>query len=238
MNASAPALDNASNSFLLRSRMAGIAILEVLSTDFANLVVELKQRLELAPGLFQNSPLALHIELPTESQSLASLVQQLQQLQLAPVAITQQSINAVQLANDCKLGVIALDKPTRPAEPAPAAPQAAASPAMQTKVVKQPIRSGQQVVSDGDLIVLGQVSAGAEIIAKGHIHVYGPLRGRAYAGAYGDESAHIFCRKLDAELVAIAGVFVVSDELAEQHRNQAVQIHLQDEKLSINNLDS
>lgn len=219
--------------------MAGIAILEVLSNDFANLVVELKQRLELAPGLFQNFPLALHIELPTDSQSLASLVQQLQQLQLAPVAITQQSMNAVQLANDCNLGVIALDKPTRPAEPAPAAaPQPAASPAAQTKVIKQPIRSGQQVVSDGDLIVLGQVSAGAEIIAKGHIHVYGPLRGRAYAGAYGDESAHIFCRRLDAELVAIAGVFVVSDELANQHRNQAVQIHLQDEKLSINNLDS
>lgn len=235
MNASAPALDNASTSFVLRSRMAGIAILEVLSNDFAALVVELKQRIELAPGLFQHAPLALHLEIPSTGQALAGLLQQLRAMQLAPVAITRQSANAEALANECGLGVISLDQQNRPPEPA-AAPKAPAP--VKTKVVKQPVRSGQQVVSDGDLIVMGQVSAGAEIIAKGHIHVYGPLRGRAYAGAYGDESAHIFCRKLDAELVAIAGVFVVSDELAENHRQQAVQIHLQDDVLSINKLDS
>lgn len=235
MNASAPALDNASNSFVLRSRMAGIAILEVLSNDFATVLVELKQRIELAPGLFQQAPLALHIEIPSSAAALSQLITALRDMQLAPVAITRQSTNAETLASECGLGVVSLEQQNRQTETAatPKAPTPA-----KTKVVKQPIRSGQQVVSDGDLIVMGQVSAGAEIIAKGHIHVYGPLRGRAYAGAYGDESAHIFCRKLDAELVAIAGVFVVSDELAESHRQQAVQIHLQDEALSINKLDS
>lgn len=215
--------------------MAGIAILEVLSPDFATVVVELKQRIELAPGLFEHAPLAVHLSTAADAASLNQLVQQLKQMQLAPVAITRQSANAEALATACELGLISLEAQSRQPEPTPVAAQPVAA---TTKVVKQPIRSGQQVVSDGDLIVLGQVSAGAEVIAKGHIHVYGPLRGRAYAGAYGDESAHIFCRKLDAELVAIAGVFTVSDELADKHRQQAVQIHLQDDALSITNLDS
>ena len=56
-------------------------------------------------------------------------------------------------------------------------------------MVEKPIRTGQQVYAENaDLIVLGLVNEGAEVIADGHIHIYAPLRGRALAGASGDPS--------------------------------------------------
>ena len=81
-------------------------------------------------------------------------------------------------------------------------------------------------IAHGDLIVLAPVSTGAELLAEGHIHVYNTLRGRALAGVRGDQSARIFCQKLDAELVSIAGIYRVAEDLPEQHRKQAVHITL------------
>ena len=70
-----------------------------------------------------------------------------------------------------------------------------------------PVRSGQQVYADNrDLTCLAAVGAGAEVIADGSIHIYGPLRGRALAGARGDTSARIFSTNFGPELVSIAGV--------------------------------
>ena len=81
-----------------------------------------------------------------------------------------------------------------------------------TMVVRGPLRSGQRVYArNSDLIVMGVVSQGAEVIADGNIHIYGPLRGKAMAGAHGDSAARIFTTGLDAELVAIAGVYRVID---------------------------
>ncbi|MCX9158445.1 septum site-determining protein MinC [Niveibacterium sp. 24ML] len=95
-------------------------------------------------------------------------------------------------------------------EATPAAQVAAPAhePATRTMVIDRPLRSGQQVYArGGDLVVLGGVSNGAEVIADGNIHCYGPLRGRALAGAQGDQTARIFTTSLGAELVSIAGVF-------------------------------
>lgn len=92
--------------------------------------------------------------------------------------------------------------------------QAALEPplAAPTMVVRGPLRSGQRVYArNSDLIVMGVVSQGAEVIADGNIHIYGPLRGKAMAGAHGDTAARIFTTGLDAELVAIAGVYRVID---------------------------
>lgn len=81
-----------------------------------------------------------------------------------------------------------------------------------TLILDRSLRSGQKVYARGaDLIVIGQVSPGAEVIADGSIHVYGPLRGKAMAGARGDTAARIFTTQLDAELVAVAGVYRVVD---------------------------
>src|SRR5262249_49661583 len=117
---------------------------------------------------------------------------------------------------------------SRDAAPPPA-PTAA-----KTRLVTQPIRSGTQIYARGsDLIVTAAVSPGAEIIADGNIHVYGALRGRALAGAAGDGDARIFCTRLEAELVSIAGHYLVSEQLPAEQQGFSVQIALVDERLTI-----
>lgn len=94
-----------------------------------------------------------------------------------------------------------------------------------SQLIAQTVRSGRQVYADGgDLIVLGTVSPGAELLADHHIHVYGALRGRAHAGAKGDTAARIFCQCLDAELVSVAGNWLVRDDMPEALIGKPVQI--------------
>ncbi|HLU01666.1 MAG TPA: septum site-determining protein MinC [Advenella sp.] len=90
-----------------------------------------------------------------------------------------------------------------------------------TMVLARQLRSGQRVYArNSDLIVIGVVSRGAEVIADGNIHVYGPLRGKAIAGARGNASARIFTSHLDAELLAIAGIYRVIDADIEPQLNK------------------
>ena len=91
-------------------------------------------------------------------------------------------------------------------------------------LLDQPVRSGQSIhFLRGDVTVVGSVSSGAEIVAGGSIHVYGTLRGRAFAGISGDSSARIFCHRLDAELLAITGAYATPDTLGADLRNKPVQ---------------
>ncbi|MEI6113732.1 MAG: septum site-determining protein MinC [Burkholderiales bacterium] len=118
---------------------------------------------------------------------------------------------------------------------APAAPPSPAAAGTATLVVHGPLRSGQRVYArNGDLVVIGVVSRGAEVIADGNIHVYGPLRGKAMAGARGDTEARIFTTGLDAELVAVAGVYRVIDaKLPDDVRRLPAVIQLDDQTLHI-----
>ena len=103
-----------------------------------------------------------------------------------------------------------------------------------TRLINQPVRSGTQIYARGaDLIVTAAVSPGAEIMADGNIHVYGPLRGRALAGAAGDAEARIFCSRFEAELVSIAGHYLVSEQMPAEERGFPVQIALVDDRLTI-----
>lgn len=123
--------------------------------------------------------------------------------------------------------------------PAPAAAEPAAPvPAPAAMVITRPLRSGQRVYArHTDLIVIGVVSRGAEVIADGNIHVYGPLRGKAMAGARGDASARIFTTQLDPELVAIAGVYrVIETGLDPSLQNKPAIISLSGESLQIDSL--
>jgi len=96
-------------------------------------------------------------------------------------------------------------------------------------VVRQQVRSGQVIHAVGtDLVVLAPVNSGAEVIADGHVHVYSTLRGRAVAGAQGMTDARIFCQKLDAELVAIAGAYLLAEDLPAEHKGKPVQIYLEE----------
>ncbi len=125
--------------------------------------------------------------------------------------------------------------PAEPAAPA-AAPEPPAVPAPASAlVITKPLRSGQRVYArHTDLVVIGMVSQGAEVIADGNVHVYGPLRGKAMAGARGDTSARIFTTQLDAELLAVAGVYrVVEDKLDSTLHNQPALVYLDGETLRV-----
>ncbi len=106
------------------------------------------------------------------------------------------------------------------------------------RIISQPVRSGQQVYApEGDLVILASVQAGAEVLAAGNVHVYGPLRGRALAGIHGAENARIFCQSLEAELVSIAGHYKISEDLQDNGWKTAVQIQLKDDSLVVTPLD-
>ena len=116
-----------------------------------------------------------------------------------------------------------------PTEPTPLPPLATG-----TKVITRTIRSGQRIVAaTGDLLVLGAVNAGAEILAAGNIHVYGPLRGRALAGIHGDSGARICALQFYPELVAVAGEYLLHDELDPAQLGGAVVVTIAEEKLKI-----
>jgi len=116
---------------------------------------------------------------------------------------------------------------------APAVQSAAPAP-VSSLLIDAPVRSGQAILHpDGDVTIVGSVSSGAEIVAAGSIHVYGTLRGRVLAGAYGNQRARIFCRRLDAELIAIDGHYIVADEVEPHLRKAPIQAWLEGDELKI-----
>ncbi|CAE6706510.1 septum site-determining protein MinC [Paraburkholderia nemoris] len=119
-------------------------------------------------------------------------------------------------------------------DPAPAAEPVRLATSSQTMVVDKPLRSGQRIYAKGDLVVLGLVSYGAEVIAEGNIHIYAPLRGRALAGVQGNHDARIFCTCLEPELISIAGIYRTTENpLPADVLGKPVQIWLEEEKLMI-----
>lgn len=131
------------------------------------------------------------------------------------------------------------EKPEAQVEEQPEAKPEPAPPTVRpTKMITTPVRGGMQIyAAGGDLIVLAAVSPGAELLADGNIHVYGPMRGRALAGVKGDTSARIFCQQLGAELVSIAGNYKVAEDLRRSPQwGQAVHVSLSGDVLNITRL--
>ena len=121
------------------------------------------------------------------------------------------------------------------AEPPKTEPAPTAAPALKpAKVINRPVRSGQQVYAEGsDLVVTASVSEGAELLADGNIHVYGTLRGRALAGVKGNTGARVFCQSLDAELISIAGQFIMHDTVKGECWKKPAHVYLEEETLRI-----
>lgn len=124
--------------------------------------------------------------------------------------------------------------PTEIVDPAPAEPARARS-----HVITATVRSGQTIeFPDGDVVVIGSVSSGAEIVAGGSIHIYGTLRGRAVAGTSGDQNARIFCQSLQAELLSIDGRYRVAENFDPTLRGRPIQARLEGMRMTLAPLDS
>jgi septum site-determining protein MinC len=210
---------------------------------------ELGEQVARSPNFFADAPVVLDLSGSMSCTSVADYVALktvLRRHRLIPVGV--QSASAIQLraaaAVDLAPFASASGGSRRNAEraaaataavaPRPAAPVGNGHGGGRTKLVTQPVRSGTQIYARGaDLVVVAPVSAGAEVIADGHVHVYGTLRGRAIAGAAGDAEARIFVQRLEAELICIAGRYLVSEAIGPEHLNKPVQVSLVEDHLEI-----
>jgi len=248
-------------SFQLKGSVFTAVVLELHHYTEAAFVAELKQKIEQAPQLLQQSPIVFNMDKcvdAVENIDFSSLIQQCRNLGLQPIGFRSspkfnQAIRDTGLAllppasgrNGSQLPSAPEPPVSRPA-PAVRAPEQQAPEQQATvqtatgvpsKLITQPVRSGQQIYArDADLIVMSQVSEGAEVLADGNIHIYGGLRGRALAGVKGDEAARIFCHSMEAELLSIAGNFLLSEDFQEQFLKQPVQVYLKNEGLCIDPL--
>jgi septum site-determining protein MinC len=203
---------------------------------------ELARQIERSPRFFQNAPVVLDLkgaEAFTTSDEFARARELLRQYTLALVGVQNALPAQVEAAAAAGLASFAPNA-TQPGrrqapEPSPAAaPPTERALRASARLVTEPVRSGTQIYARGtDLVVTAAVSPGAELVADGNIHVYGALRGRALAGANGDAGARIFCARLEAELVSIAGRYLVSEQLPAEQRGFPVEIALVDEQLTI-----
>ncbi|MCC7383484.1 MAG: septum site-determining protein MinC [Deltaproteobacteria bacterium] len=231
--------------FQLKGTSFKVMSLRVFDPSDARFFERLAETIRQAPAFFSNAPIVLDLtelpELPEDGLplDLAGFVSQLRGLGLAPVGVEA-------ITSDLEASTAAVGLPFfRGSRPADHAGLPAAAPEAQPAerglrpplVITEPVRSGRQVyAAQSDLIVLAPVGAGAEILADGHIHVYDTLRGRALAGLNGDRSARIFCRRLEAELVSIAGLYKVSEDIDLSFQKTSVQIYLDADRLCVGRL--
>lgn len=207
----------------LKGRMASLTRLRLFTTDLAAIRTHLEQLSRQMPEALRGMPVVLESDSAIE---LPPVLELLRAVGLQPLAVADGVL--AQSARALGMAVLPDDGKAKPRsrDAAPAGRKPA-------RVVDQPVRSGQQIYAqDADLIVLAAVSVGAELIADGCVHAYAPMRGRAIAGAKGDETARVFCRKFEAELVAVAGVYAVAEQM-QGVRGFPVQAFLKDGKLQI-----
>ncbi|ALN90577.1 MULTISPECIES: septum site-determining protein MinC [Lysobacter] len=251
----------------LKIGQVGIANLRIRTLDVERLTEEMRSRVQRAPNMFGRAAVVIDfggLSHTPDTATAQALLDGLRAAGVLPVALAYGTSETDRLAQALGLPLLAkfrasyersdagTDAPAAPAPkreaPAPAAEPAraarAAAPAATTAassvgmIQSTPVRSGQQIYADNrDLTVLTTVGAGAEVIADGSVHIYGPLRGRALAGAQGNTKARIFCREFHAELVAIAGHYKVLEDIPKELRGKAVQIWLEDEQIKIAALD-
>lgn len=245
-------------SFQLKGALFPMTLLELRSGSMADIKKELEQKIKQSPEFFNHSPVVFGFDQLGEAEQklidIAALIALARSLNLMPAA-TRGGNDAIVKCQSLQLGLAHIPRGRLKAVEtniAPGASEDAAQPngdnstsstetkaashsAKNTaKVISHPVRSGQQVYApDGDLIILSSVSPGAEVIAEGNIHIYGTLRGKALAGVQGDQCARIFCGRQEAELVSIAGEYLVGDTLRQSHWQQSVQIFFEQGNLTI-----
>ncbi|SFR07403.1 MULTISPECIES: septum site-determining protein MinC [unclassified Enterobacter] len=202
----------------------------------------LRDKIAQAPAFLQHAPVVINVAGVEGSVDWASLSDAVTSTGLRIIGISGCKDAALKAEID-QAGLPLLtegkEKAARPT-PAPAevAEEPTAAPVTKTRLIDVPVRSGQRIYAPNcDLIVTSHVSAGAELIADGNIHIYGMMRGRALAGASGDRESQIFCTHLTAELVSIAGEYWLSDQIPAEYYGKAARLLLADNALAVQPLN-
>ncbi|GGY08237.1 putative septum site-determining protein MinC [Litchfieldella qijiaojingensis] len=239
-------VDRASMAFSFKGGMLPMTVMELTSADPERIREQLAGKLSQSPAFFQHTPVVLSVEKLDEPHlALERICAVCRAHKLLPVAVrggtdpVKQSAWALGLgwfppqeikSRNLESVAAVSEAPVDKAE----IPVGAASGG---RIYRGTVRSGQQVsAQEGDLVVIGAVNAGAEVLAAGSVHVYGALRGRALAGIHGDHQAGIFCRELHAELLSVAGNYKRLEDIDPRLLGQSVQVQLSDDQLSIASL--
>jgi septum site-determining protein MinC len=240
-----------STTFELKAGLHPLTVLVLLNTTLHIFHDQLQKKIQQAPKFFENAPIVLDlvkVQTQHESINFSAIREILIQHRLIPVGVKNGSPKqhtdaiasgfailqeGIKKANPTAFAVSDTAGPSSPTG-LPQTPTSALSLSSYAKLVTTQVRSGQQIYAKGcDLIVLGPISQGAELLSDGHIHVYGPLRGRALAGINGNKEAHIFCHSLEAELISIAGHYKLSEDIEKIAWRVNVDISLINEQLDI-----
>jgi len=222
--------------FRLKGSVITTFILEFSTYDSDQFEQQLKDKVNASPEFFKQSPVIIDFSLLDLSNTCidyAAIVSVCRDNNLQPVAFRHSANLDITSAKETSLAILE-HKSTQNEKPKAQEQQPAS--VSNTKIINKPVRSGQQIYTEGDLIILGSVSGGAEVLADGNIHIYGSLRGRALAGVKGDISARVFCSTNEAELVSIAGHFLLNESLETQHWKQPAQFFLEHETLHVSAL--
>lgn len=242
---------SASSCIQLKGSLIPMTVLELSYFELEQFKMDLNAKISQAPDFFENLPIIIDLEKFDEQGHLAvdDIINCCKDFSIKVVAVRGGSELLQTAAKDAGLSILAKQKErTNKTNEAASTVLPEQTPTVNTqietveveviktkiekqrqisKIIHHPIRSGQQVyASDGDLIIMASVSAGAEILADGNVHVYGTLRGRALAGVKGDTSARIFCHKLEAELVSVAGQYKVSEDISKAFAGKPAQVYL------------
>lgn len=205
---SAPALTPA-----LKGSSFTLSVLHLTNNHVEQAITLLQQKIAQAPNFFARAPLVLNIEDVADPVDFEALNAGIIELGMRPVGVVGCATDVSRQAAFAA-GLATLNAPAHSAPQKRLAEKALGS----AEIIRTPVRSGQQIYAQGtDLVVLGSVSNGAELIADGSIHVHGVLRGRAIAGAAGRKEASISCRDLQAELISVAGNYWLSDNIPPEH---------------------
>ncbi|HED33496.1 MAG TPA: septum site-determining protein MinC [Gammaproteobacteria bacterium] len=211
------------------------------STEFSQ---QLQNKIDQAPEFFKQSSVVINLDKVDDSVShidLNELLTLCRQFGLQPMAFRctdARFLDDVKRTGLTLLSEAATRKPVdKPLPETHSTESREIIAPRSSKIITRPVRSGQQVYAEGtDLIILSQVSEGAEVLADGNIHVYGHLRGRALAGVKGNTLARVFCNKMQAELISIAGIFLLSDALRKKVWLQPAQAYLDEQTLHIESI--
>jgi septum site-determining protein MinC len=226
------------SSFEIKGKVAPCTLFRPLTTDLAALAGDVEERLGQTPEFFRNMAVIIDLSALGDMRDrldLTGLVRLLRGQGMVAVGILGGNEYHERLAPSLHLGVFPEHRSAQ--GKAPCALSGAAPVDSSAMIVDKPVRSGQQIYAKGrDLVVLAPVGQGAELIADGNIHIYAPLRGRALAGVMGNERARIFCKELRAELVSVAGLYRVSEDLPENLLGAAAQIRLNGRQLLFESL--
>lgn len=237
-------------AFELKGSALTLMVLYLLDADPETVAGQIAVKFGQAPAVLRNAPLVIDLTAVKEAGEvdIRTLLSPLRALGLVPVAVRGGNPRQQESALAAGLGILPEGRGGRgteivpepapsspPPAPAPTAPQKKPGSAerVPVKVITQPVRSGQRITAEGDLIILSSVGGGSEILAGRNIHVYGALKGRALAGARGDTEARIFCLHFSPELVAVAGEYLVNEELDPAHLGQQVLVSLEGDRLKV-----